>query len=167
MSNIDKIVTDTEARKFLRDNDGIGTEATRGAIIETLKARDFLQVAGKGKNKALRSTPKGQDIIDALGDSDIINPVMTALWEQALEAIADNKLDPHTFFEQQIVWLTKEIERAGNSMQADKNAIACPTCGKGILTRRKAKKNSNYWWGCTAYPDCKASFPDQDGKPKS
>jgi restriction system protein len=48
-------------------------------------------------------------------------------------------------------------------------APTCPECNKP-MTRRKAKtgKNAgNPFWGCTAYPDCKATLPvDGDGKGK-
>lgn len=42
--------------------------------------------------------------------------------------------------------------------------IDCPSCQSGKLIKRKAKKKG-YWWGCTQYPDCKAVYWDQKGKP--
>ena len=41
----------------------------------------------------------------------------------------------------------------------------CPACGKGYLQRRAGKKPGAYWWGCNAYPACKHTAPDNDGKP--
>ena len=41
----------------------------------------------------------------------------------------------------------------------------CPACGKGYLQRRAGKKPGTYWWGCNAYPACKHTAPDNDGKP--
>ena len=41
----------------------------------------------------------------------------------------------------------------------------CPACGKGYLQRRAGKKPGTYWWGCNAYPACKYTAPDNDGKP--
>ena len=40
----------------------------------------------------------------------------------------------------------------------------CPTCQKGVLTRRKGKKG--FFWGCSAYPECKTTFIDKRGKPE-
>ena len=40
---------------------------------------------------------------------------------------------------------------------------ACPVCEKGFLQPRKGKKGP--FWGCNAYPNCKTTFPDADGKP--
>ncbi len=42
--------------------------------------------------------------------------------------------------------------------------IDCPSCRLGKLIKRKAKKKG-YWWGCTHYPNCKAMYWDQKGKP--
>lgn len=42
--------------------------------------------------------------------------------------------------------------------------INCPSCQSGKLIRRKSKKKG-HWWGCTQYPDCKAIYWDQKGKP--
>ncbi len=42
----------------------------------------------------------------------------------------------------------------------------CPTCKKGHLQRRPAKKKGVFWWGCDNYPDCKQTYFDDDGKPQ-
>lgn len=42
--------------------------------------------------------------------------------------------------------------------------IDCPSCQSGKLIKRKAKKKGS-WWGCSHYPDCKAVYWDQKGKP--
>ena len=47
MSNIHKFVTDPEARAKLKETSGLGTEATRASILETLLARQYLQKKGK------------------------------------------------------------------------------------------------------------------------
>ena len=48
-----------------RFNEGIGTEATRASILETLKGRGFIAASGK----SLVSTPLGQSLIDMTPDS--------------------------------------------------------------------------------------------------
>lgn len=42
-------------------------------------------------------------------------------------------------------------------------AWRCPQCGH-LLKPRKGK--AGLFWGCSQYPLCQASFPDQDGKPR-
>lgn len=39
----------------------------------------------------------------------------------------------------------------------------CPECKKGYLMKRTGK--NGVFWACNAYPDCKATFPDDNGKP--
>lgn len=39
----------------------------------------------------------------------------------------------------------------------------CPECKKGYLMKRTGKNGD--FWACNAYPDCKATFPDDNGKP--
>lgn len=62
MINVAKYVTDPEKEKILKENIGIGTEATRANILETLKNRKFLAI--KGKN--IISTDKGKGLIKLL-----------------------------------------------------------------------------------------------------
>ena len=47
MANVHRFIKDTEAKKTLKENEGIGTEATRAGIIETLKARHLLELQKK------------------------------------------------------------------------------------------------------------------------
>ncbi len=43
------------------------------------------------------------------------------------------------------------------------DAWRCPQCGH-LLKQRKGK--NGIFWGCSQYPLCRASFPDQDNKPR-
>jgi len=38
----------------------------------------------------------------------------------------------------------------------------CPVCGKP-LKRRTGR--DGFFWGCTGYPECRQTLPDQRGKP--
>jgi DNA topoisomerase-1 len=38
-------------------------------------------------------------------------------------------------------------------------------CGNGYLQRRKSKSRNDNFWGCSNYPECKYTLPDDDGKP--
>ncbi|MYL24538.1 DNA topoisomerase III [Halomonas alkaliantarctica] len=92
MMNISRYVDDPDVRRTLRDTDGLGTEATRAGIIETLVKRGYLV----RKQKALRATQLGSALIAVL-PSAVSAPERTALWEQRLQAIADEQDDPATF----------------------------------------------------------------------
>lgn len=92
MMNASAFVTDIALRKVLKDNAGLGTEATRAGIVEQLLNRRFIV----RKGKQLRATDLGADVIDAL-PSQLTDPGMTALWEQALDEVAEGRLTLNDF----------------------------------------------------------------------
>ena len=96
MKNIGKYVTNPELKKVLKETAGIGTEATRANILETLLRREYL--ARKGKQ--LVSTKKGRTLINLLPNA-ITDPATTAQWEQELENIADGNMTLDTFLQRQ------------------------------------------------------------------
>ncbi|MFO8044594.1 MAG: DNA topoisomerase III [Halomonas sp.] len=92
MMNIARYVEDPAVRRTLREHDGLGTEATRAGIIETLVARGYLV----RQSKALRATRLGSALIASLPEA-ASRPERTALWEQRLSAIAEEGADPAPF----------------------------------------------------------------------
>lgn len=84
MTGIARFVADKELKKILKETDGLGTEATRAGILDTLFKRQLLQRQGK----SILSTPAGRGLIHAL-PSDSTFPDMTANWEHQLQGMAD------------------------------------------------------------------------------
>lgn len=84
MTGIARFVEDKELKKILRDTDGLGTEATRAGILDTLFKRQLLSRQGK----TILSTPAGRGLIHAL-PSESTYPDMTAHWEHQLQAMAE------------------------------------------------------------------------------
>ncbi len=84
MTGIARFVADKELKKILRDTDGLGTEATRAGILDTLFKRGLLL----RDNKLIKSTPAGRGLIHAL-PLEATYPDMTAHWEHQLQAIAE------------------------------------------------------------------------------
>ncbi|HFU0229596.1 TPA: DNA topoisomerase III [Vibrio parahaemolyticus] len=82
MCNIAKEVTDPALKAKLKETAGLGTEATRAGMIETLKERGYLET--KGKN--IVSTPLGQMLVLGLPNK-LRDPAMTAIWEQQLDVV--------------------------------------------------------------------------------
>jgi DNA topoisomerase III len=83
MENAGKLVDDEELRAAMKDS-GLGTPATRAAIIETLLKRGF--VGREGKH--LVPTPMGMALIDALPVQSLASPELTGNWEARLARIA-------------------------------------------------------------------------------
>ena len=73
MKNCGRKVENKEAKEMLAEVQGIGTEATRADVIETLKKREY--VIKKGKS--ILSTEKGKEIIKQLPD-ELSSVVITA-----------------------------------------------------------------------------------------
>ena len=169
MKSVGKLITDARLIKILRETSGIGTEATRAGIIETLLQRDFIQK----QKRQIVSTQTGRALIAMLPD-EIKAPATTALWEQGLDDIAQGRGNLSTFINGQTQWITDVLRQAkqqnGSSNPSSqqfsgvdgKSQHACPDCGK-FLRRRKGKKG--FFWGCSGYPECKTTRPDSRGKP--
>ncbi|MDV6318972.1 DNA topoisomerase III [Chromohalobacter sp. HP20-39] len=94
MMNIARYVDDDAVRRTLRDTDGLGTEATRAGILETLITRGYV-IRQQG---ALRATRTGRALIHALPDT-ATRPERTALWEQRLAEIAEGNADATAFLD--------------------------------------------------------------------
>ncbi len=168
MKGIAKLVQNPELKAILKENAGIGTEATRASILETLLQRKLLE--HEGKKKYLHATPKGTSLINMLPNA-VKNPALTAAWEQALESVAKGEMSLDEFMQKQQNWLLRVLERvrantggqaavtaphpetgtaAAPAMPTDSNT--CPACGKAML-RRKGKYGE--FWGCSGFPGCK------------
>lgn len=178
MSNVHRFVEDPEVKKRLKDNDGIGTPATRANIIETLLLRKFLTRKGKTR---LVSTPQGRSVVDALPD-DVTSPGMTALWEAQLAKITRGEMTDDEFMSVLIRSLTKIVDRGKTSHINIKGASieplpghgeTCTKCGKGQMITRAFTKGENKgkrFMACDAWRkddpnSCKnAVWPDQPKK---
>ena len=127
---------------------GIGTPATRAAIIEKLVKKGFLTREGSGKTKSLIPTEKGRALISVMPE-EIQSPAMTADWEQKLFQIERGELDPETFMneiEQMVASLvqTSEAVKGASMLMKNNGKIVgvCPHCGAEVAEREKG-------WFCT------------------
>ena len=84
MTGIARFVEDKELKKILKETDGLGTEATRAGILDTLFKRQLLTRQGK----SILSSPAGRGLIHAL-PSESTYPDMTAHWEHQLQRMAE------------------------------------------------------------------------------
>ncbi len=83
MCGVARFVRDPAVKKILTEADGIGTPATRAAIIETLFERGYVARVGR----AIVSTETGRALIACLPEV-ATTPELTATWEAALRAVA-------------------------------------------------------------------------------
>jgi DNA topoisomerase-3 len=140
MENAGKLVDDEEMRAAMKDS-GLGTPATRAAIIETLLKRAFILREGKH----LVPTPMGIGLIEALPVQNLASPELTGNWEARLARIARGQ-EQRAAFMSDIAAYVKEVVDAirGATPMADVPLAAQkPPAGKGARrpsrTPRKTK----------------------------
>ncbi|RDB43245.1 DNA topoisomerase III [Halomonas sp. DQ26W] len=145
MTNIARYVDDPAVRRTLREHDGLGTEATRAGIIETLLERGYLV----RRNKALRATRLGSGLIASLPEA-ASRPERTALWEQRLGAIAEQDADPAPFMASLVADLqallasadTGRLRSAMADAQGETGPAASPRRGKGSGKTRRSRSRA-------------------------
>lgn len=119
-------LTTSKDQKQILQNIGIGTPATRAAIIETLIRRNYIT----RKNKSLHPTDKGLNVYNLTKDQLISNVQMTADWELALQRIEQNELAPDKFLKDIQKYMT-EITKELLSLKIHKEdvpTLPCPKC---------------------------------------
>lgn len=162
MKNIAHYLKDPSVKKILKDTAGIGTEATRANIIETLLGRGYIE----RKSKQLISTSKGRELIDLL-PSLVTDPTMTAQWESLLDDVAHGKHTLDDFLNAQSKLLINMLDAiakqdAAQSVIPIGEQYLCPAC-QHVLIKRQGK--FGVFWGCSYYPTCKENYKDNKGKP--
>ena len=158
MKDIHKYVKNPDAKKQLKDVYGIGTEATRAAIIDDLTKRGFLKVV----KKTLYPTEKAYLLIDALPD-DMTYPDATAIWEDKLHSMSAGDGTLEDFLAGQVKFTSKLCAAAKTAKFAEAQGVfKCPQCGSALVKRTTQGRE---FWGCANYPECKTAFDDADGKP--
>lgn len=162
MKNAARFVTDERLKARLRESAGIGTEATRAGIIEMLLKRGFV----RKKGRTIVSTPVGQGLIAAL-PPQISSPGMTALWEQALDQVAEGSMSLEDFMARQSVLLDKLIGIALRQPLLSIPEAASEYCPKCQSKMRKRQSSKGPFWSCSRYPDCDGTKPIGNKKTSS
>lgn len=153
-------VSDPAMKAKLKETQGIGTEATRAAIIQSLVDRGYIEERPrqKGKGTEFVSSERGRALIDFVSDS-LKNVDLTAWFEGKLDGVLDGSeslLECEGEMRQFVADLVRDaIHRKPPSVCAQVERI-CPTCGKA-MTRRKGKNGE--FWGCLGFPDCRQTLP--------
>ena len=141
MENAGKELEDAELKASMKDA-GIGTPATRAAIIETLFARQYIV----REKKNLVPTEKGLAVYRIVKGKKIADVEMTGMWETALAKIEAGGMDADTFrkgIEVYAAQITAELLSVQLSF-ASGETCPCPKCGNGrILFYPKVAKCSN------------------------
>ncbi len=133
MESAGKDIENEDERKALQ-NIGIGTPATRAAIIETLFTRNYIQ----REKKSLIPTEKGLQVYELVKDRKIADVAMTAEWELALQKIENNEADASTFQKEMETYASSITEELLKTSIAKNNSLqlVCPKCKSEYLIIR-------------------------------
>lgn len=163
MKNVGGSSDTKENKDILKETEGIGTEATRANVIETLKKQEYIIV----QKKHILVTEKAKTLCEIIKNDEITNADMTAKWEKYLKKIRNEAGTQEVFLKSITNFINHIIsnvqETFNNSaikthVQEIENSKAigiCPNCQKDIVDKGK-------FYGCTGYKEgCKFSLPKQ------
>lgn len=167
MKNIGRISEDEENKDILKETEGIGTEATRANVIETLKKQEYIMV----QKKNILVSEKAKTLCEIIKDDEISNADMTAKWEKYLKKIRNEVGTQETFIKSISNFINHLIETVPNTFSNSEikthvkeidNSLTvgiCPKCQNNIIEKGK-------FYGCSNYPTCKFSLPNDFRKKK-
>jgi len=136
MTNPGRYVDEADLKKIFRGDVGLGTQATRAQIIETLLARSYVH----REKRRLLTTQKGVFLIDTLKKfttaGTLASPEKTALWEMELARIAAGKGSVEVFLRgiENFVRDTVREFLDSETEEVQREAVGrCPLCGRDVV----------------------------------
>jgi DNA topoisomerase-3 len=136
METAGKLVDDDELREAMKDS-GIGTPATRAAIIERLIDVGYIERDGR----ALVCTEKGLSVIRLLGEHPLTSPVLTGDWEHRLTKIEHGEDSRARFMDDIAAFAGNTVQELDNKLKDVRipraNLGPCPVCGRDVVENRK------------------------------
>ncbi len=136
METAGKLVDDDELREAMKDS-GIGTPATRAAIIERLIDVGYLERDGR----SLVATEKGRNVIRLLGEHPLTSPSLTGDWEHRLAKIEHGEEARAAFMRDIAAFAGSTVSELDAKLKDVRipraNLGPCPVCGQDIVENRK------------------------------
>ncbi len=136
METAGKLVDDDELREAMKDS-GIGTPATRAAIIERLIDVGYIERDGR----SLVATEKGLSVIRLLEEHPLTSPHLTGSWEHRLAKIEHGEESRASFMGDIAGFARETVEMLDEKLKDVRipraNLGPCPVCGRDIVENRK------------------------------
>jgi DNA topoisomerase-3 len=136
METAGRLVDDEELREAMKDS-GIGTPATRAAIIERLIDVGYVEREGR----SLVATEKGLNVIRLLGAHPLTSPGLTGDWERRLTQIEQGEDSRERFMRDIAGFATETVHELDAKLKDVRipraNLGPCPVCGRDIMENRK------------------------------
>ncbi|HET9737945.1 MAG TPA: DNA topoisomerase 3 [Solirubrobacteraceae bacterium] len=136
METAGKLVDDEELREAMKDS-GIGTPATRAAIIERLIDVGYVEREGR----SLVTADKGLNVIRFLGEHALTSPSLTGDWEHRLARIEEGEESRERFMGDIAAFARETVSVLDEKLKEVRipraNLGPCPVCGRDIVENRK------------------------------
>jgi DNA topoisomerase-3 len=136
METAGKLVDDEAAREAMKES-GIGTPATRAAIIERLISVGYVERDAR----ALVATDKGLNVIKLLGEHALTSPALTGDWEKRLEQIEHGSETRRKFMADIAEFAgatVTELDTKLKDVKIERASLGpCRVCGSEIKENRK------------------------------
>ncbi|UJF16016.1 DNA topoisomerase [Jeotgalibaca sp. MA1X17-3] len=157
MKNVGGTSENKENKDILKETEGIGTEATRANVIETLKRQEYITI----QKKNIIVTEKGSILCEVIQNDEITNADMTAKWEKYLKKIRNKEGTQEAFLKSITNFVTHLINKAPETfknsnmkehvqeIKIDHAMGPCPNCQKEIIDKGKFYGCIGYREGCT------------------
>jgi len=136
METAGKLVEEEELREAMKDS-GIGTPATRAAIIERLLQVGYIERDGR----SLVVTEKGLNVVRLLGEHPLTSPDLTGSWEHRLGRIEGGAESRQAFMADIVKFAESTVGELDAKLKDVRipraNLGPCPVCGHDIVENRK------------------------------
>lgn len=136
-------------KQILKNIKGIGTEATRAEIINSLFKDGYCEEIKSGKTKVIKVTDFGMSVMNLLNKTTFAQVDLTAKWEKCLELVETGELNSDQYkrmIEEYVKETIEQIKKMeGPSVVTSKKINkSCPCCNGDILIGKKYYYCSNY-----------------------
>jgi len=143
METAGKLVDDEQLKEALKQR-GLGTPATRAAIIETLLERGYIV----REKKALAATDLGRYLVALVRDRQLKSPELTGEWEARLREIERGRREPRPFMAEIVRYTDELIHSAGTTAVDHAKLGDCPRCGRPVIEGKRGFGCSGWRQGC-------------------
>ena len=153
MENIYKYMNDNDLKATMKEVKGIGQPSSRASIIQDLIKTGYIEEKGRG----LYITESGKAYINYLQGHSIVDPSLSAQWEQHLQNIREGSEDYEGVYEKMLSYVhytmqeikEKDIVPVKDSHSQNRNVMDfhCPLCKHPMIKTKKG-------YGCSRYPEC-------------
>lgn len=139
MRNIATQISDPVLKKSLAESQGIGTPATRAAIIKDIIQTGYVS----DKKDGLYITEEGKAYIESVKELDIISPIFAAEMDTSIKRIQrgeESFEDAQSAAIKKLYDMVKQIDSLqkvalpGAAAEGSDTGVSCPACGKTLVT---------------------------------